>query len=61
MRSHLGDGTTTTGAGLDIGTFTGPAGTFQQVTEPTKPARDLFAALHIDPPHTIHRLSAPKP
>ncbi|SQD98930.1 MULTISPECIES: hypothetical protein [unclassified Parafrankia] len=54
---------------IHIGTFTGPAGTFQQVTELTKPARDLFAALHITPPHTIHRAQragtptgpAPKP
>jgi hypothetical protein len=46
---------------IHIGTFTGPTGTFQQVTELTKPARDLFAALHIDPPRTIHQLNTPKP
>ncbi|MDT3446991.1 hypothetical protein [Pseudofrankia sp. BMG5.37] len=46
---------------IHIGTFTGPAGTFHQVTTLTKPARDLLAALHIDPPRTIHQLSTPKP
>jgi Transposase DDE domain len=34
-------------------TFTGPAGTFRQTTELTKPQRDLFAALNVDPPKRI--------
>lgn len=34
-------------------TFTGPAGTFRQATEPTKPQRDLLTALQIDPPKRI--------
>jgi hypothetical protein len=39
-------------------TFTGPAGTFRQVTELTKPQRDLFTALAIDPPKRIQDLTA---
>jgi hypothetical protein len=39
-------------------TFTGPAGTFRQVTELTKPQRDLFTALAIDPPKRVHDLTA---
>lgn len=34
-------------------TFTGPAGTFRQTTELTKPHRDLFTALHLTPPKKI--------
>ena len=34
-------------------TFTGPAGTFRQSTELTKPQRDLLAALHVQPPKKI--------
>ena len=45
---------------IHIGTFTGPAGTFQQVTDLTKPARDLLAKLNIDPPRKIHELSTPE-
>jgi hypothetical protein len=39
-------------------TYTGPAGTFRQTTEPTKPQRDLFTALAIDPPKKIIEVSA---
>jgi hypothetical protein len=42
---------------IHLGTFTGPAGTFQQRTELTKPARDLLAKLGIDPPRQIHELT----
>ena len=45
---------------IHIGTFTGPAGTFQQVTDLTKPARDLLASLNIDPPRKIYQLSTPE-
>ena len=38
---------------LHLVTFTGPAGTFRQTTEPTKPQRDAYAALKIDPPKKI--------
>ena len=34
-------------------TFTGPAGTFRQTTEPTKACRDLFTALGIDLPKRV--------
>jgi hypothetical protein len=34
-------------------TWTGPAGTFRQTTEPTKPQRDVLAALGLDPPKKI--------
>jgi Transposase DDE domain len=39
-------------------TFTGPAGTFAQTTEPTKPQRDLYAALALDPPKKIIEIAA---
>ena len=42
---------------IHLGTFTGPAGTFRQRTELTKPARDLLAKLGIDPPRKIHELT----
>ena len=42
---------------LHLITYTGPAGTFAQSTEPTKPHRDLFAALHLDPPKKIIQIS----
>jgi transposase len=45
---------------IHIGTFTGSAGTFQQVTELAKPARDLLASLDIGPPRKIYQLSTPK-
>jgi hypothetical protein len=38
---------------IHLGTFTGPAGTYRQRTELTKPARDLLAKLAIDPPRKI--------
>lgn len=38
-------------------TFTGPAGTFRQTTELTKPQRDLLAALKLDPPKKIIELT----
>ena len=38
---------------LTLGTFTGPAGTFRQRTELTKPQRDLLAKLAITPPKQI--------
>ena len=34
-------------------TCTGPAGTFRQITEPSKPQRDVLAALSLDPPKKI--------
>jgi len=43
---------------LHVGTFTGPTGTFRQTTEPTKPQRDLYSALSIDPPKKIVEISA---
>ena len=42
---------------IHLGTFTGPAGTFQQRTELTKPARDLLTKLAIQPPRKIHQLT----
>jgi hypothetical protein len=42
-------------------TYTGPAGTFRQTTEPTKPQRDLYAALAIDPPKKIIEVAAADP
>jgi len=45
---------------IHVGTFTGPAGTFRQLTEPAKPARDLLAKLAIAPPRKIHELTAPR-
>jgi hypothetical protein len=44
---------------IHLGTFTGPAGTFRQRTELTKPARDLFAQLGVTPPRQIHELATP--
>ena len=40
----------------DWDTFTGPAGTFRQRTELTKPQRDLLAKLAITPPKQIVQL-----
>ncbi|MPY86083.1 MAG: transposase, partial [Actinophytocola sp.] len=45
---------------LHIGTFTGPAGTFRQLTELTKPQRDLFTRLNVPTPKKIIELT-PKP
>jgi hypothetical protein len=41
---------------LHVGTFAGPAGTFRQRTELTKPQRDLLAKLAITPPKQIIEL-----
>jgi hypothetical protein len=43
---------------LHVITYTGPAGTFTQSTEPAKPHRDLFAALNLEPPKKIIQISA---
>lgn len=43
---------------LHVVTFTGPAGTFRQTTEITKPQRDLFTALNLDPPKKIIEIAA---
>jgi Transposase DDE domain len=42
---------------IHLGAFTGPAGTFRQRTELSRPARDLLAKLSIDPPGKIHELT----
>jgi hypothetical protein len=44
---------------IHLGTFTGPAGTFRQRTELTRPARDQFARLGITPPGQIIELTTP--
>ena len=41
---------------LHVGTFAGPAGTFRQRTELTRPQRDLLAKLAIPPPKQIVEL-----
>ena len=42
-------------------TFTGPAGTFRQTTELTKPQRDLFTALALEAPKKILEVTAADP
>ncbi len=42
---------------LHVGTFTGPAGTFRQRTELTKPQRDIFTKLQLPPPKQIIELA----
>jgi hypothetical protein len=42
---------------IKLGTFAGPAGTFQQRTEITKPQRDILTALTLDPPPRIFQLT----
>jgi len=42
-------------------TWTGPAGTFRQSTEPTKPQRDIYTALSIEPPKKIIALTPAPP
>ena len=43
-------------------TWTGPAGTFRQTTDLTKPLRDIYTALAIEPPQKILALDpAPRP
>lgn len=39
-------------------TYTGPAGTFRQATDLTKPQRDIFTALDVTPPKKIIDLTA---
>jgi len=46
---------------LHLITFTGPAGTFRQTTEPTKPQRDLFTALALETPKKIIEIAAADP
>jgi hypothetical protein len=41
---------------IHVGTFAGPAGTFRQRTELTKPQRDILRALKIDTPPRIYQL-----
>jgi hypothetical protein len=49
LREHLDD--------LHIGTFTGPAGTYRQRTELTRPHRDILAKLGLTPPKKIIELT----
>jgi hypothetical protein len=44
---------------IHIGTFAGPAGTFQQRTELTKPQRDILKTLQTDAPPRIYQLKLP--
>jgi len=44
---------------LQVITFTGPEGTFRQRTELTKPQRDIYATLQLDPPSKIIELATP--
>jgi hypothetical protein len=44
---------------LQVITFTGPDGTFRQRTELTKPQRDIYAKLQLDPPSKIIELVTP--
>ena len=44
---------------LQVITFTGPDGTFRQRTELTKPQRDIYAKLQLDPPGKIIELATP--
>jgi IS4 transposase len=46
---------------LQVITFTGPDGTFRQRTELTKPQRDLYAKLGLDPPPKIIELATTTP
>jgi hypothetical protein len=50
LRDHLEE--------LHLGTFTGPAGTYRQRTELTKPQRDILAKLDLTPPKKIIELAA---
>ncbi|HVB43665.1 MAG TPA: hypothetical protein VNF47_13300 [Streptosporangiaceae bacterium] len=42
-------------------TWTGPAGTFRQTTDLTKPQRDIYTALSIEPPKKILALDPAQP
>ena len=44
---------------IHVGTFTGPAGTFQQRTELTRAQRDILKALQIDAPPRVYQLKLP--
>jgi hypothetical protein len=44
---------------LHVIAFTGPDGTFRQRTELTKPQRDIYATLQLDPPSKIIELATP--
>ena len=46
---------------IEIGTFTGPAGTFRQRTEISQPQRDILAKFAIDPPPKIYQLTSVSP
>ena len=46
---------------LHLITFTGPAGTFRQTTELTKPQRDLLTALGIEAPKKIIEIATTEP
>ena len=46
---------------IEIGTFTGPAGTFRQRTQISQPQRDILAKLAIDPPPKICQLTSASP
>ena len=46
---------------LQVITFTGPNGTFRQRTELTKPQRDIYTTLQLDPPAKIIELVTPSP
>jgi AcrR family transcriptional regulator len=47
---------------LHLGTFTGPAGTFRQATEPTTAQRDILTALELPtPPRIVELSTAPSP
>jgi hypothetical protein len=46
---------------LQVITFTGPDGTFRQRTELTKPQRDIYATLGLDPPSKIIELATATP
>jgi transposase len=42
---------------LHVGTFTGPAGTFRQRTDLTKPQQDILAKLQLPPPKQVIELA----
>jgi hypothetical protein len=42
---------------IAVGTFTGPAGTFRQRTEITRPQHDILDKLGVDPPPRIYQLT----
>jgi len=42
-------------------TYTGPAGTFRQITDPTKPQLDLYTRLDLPLPKKIIEITPPTP